>query len=195
MKEDITEKKESIGKVLLKKGIEGFEIECHVNISLSEDKKKNINEIKTKKMSTSKYILCCSPFFIATIVFFISDLNFDSSFHLTLFSLPVIIGLGVYFFCAKSPANDLKKTKLTVDAITLISSTITACILIFKTIHVDNPYIELFINLPKELPLFYFGLIIKTAIYLIMYMIIFIFATSATVKCCIALKDHSAKKN
>ena len=37
--------KESIGKVLLKKGIEGFEIKCHVNISLSEDKEPVSNSV------------------------------------------------------------------------------------------------------------------------------------------------------
>lgn len=172
--------------------IDGLNIKCDVHLNYEINNTKQPSEdVKLKSLNPSKlnfyFASLLSVMFLAMVV----DFVFDKNNHLTLFFLPIAVGLILFIFIDQSPTADLKYIKKLVDTVTLLSSTITACILIFKTIDVSNPYLDFIYNLQS---LGIFGFFVKATLFIFLYLIVSAFAISATIKCCLSYKDFIEHK-
>lgn len=168
--------------------LEGLSIKCDVHLKYElNDTKEPVTDIKIKLINPAMlnfiFVTLLSIILLAMIVDFI----FDKNNHLTLFFLPIIVGAIFFVFIDQSPTADIKHIKKLVDTVTLSSSTITACILIFKTVDVSNPYLDFFDNLQN---IGIIGVLLKAALFILLYLIISAFAISATMKCCLSYKDY-----
>lgn len=159
-----------------------------------QDGKKKIGKTKreceklTQRQWVAYFII---PIFVV-IVGFCIDSFIDTSHHLTLFISPLAFGFLIYKMVINSPNVNIQYFKKLVDTTGLISSTLSASILIFKTINVENPYISMLDSMKDS------GVLSSIIFYLIMalvYIIVWMFATSITIKFMITYDELMAMKN
>lgn len=177
-----------IGDVNLKGIIDGIEIQCNVDLKYSRPKdpiQSTLN--KTSMKLGTKHYLCY--FYIPLLLIatcFIIDLIFDVNSHLLLFILPLAFGYILYRMFTNSPTTDIVYIKKYVDFITLSSSVLTACLLLFKTVDSYNPYLAMIYSLKFHGVIGNFFLFI---VFSTVYFVIWIFATSATIKCLFSFSE------
>jgi len=172
--------------------IDGLNIKCDVHLKYEFNNTKQPSEdVKLKSLNPSKLNVYFASLLSAMVLAMVVDFVFDKNNHLTLFFLPIVVGLIFFIFIDQSPTVDIKHIKKLIDTVTLLSSTITACILIFKTVDVSNPYLDFIYNLQS---LGIFGFFVKAALFIFLYLIISAFAISATIKCCLSYKDYIEHK-
>ncbi|EXU75172.1 hypothetical protein [Erwinia mallotivora] len=172
--------------------IDGLSIKCDVHLKYEcNNTKQPPEDIKLKSLNPSKLNFYFASLLSAMFLAMVVDFVFDKNNHLTLFFLPIVVGLILFIFIDQSPTADIKYIKKLVDTVTLLSSTITACILIFKTVDVSNPYLDLIYNLQN---LGIFGFFMKALLFIFLYLIVSAFAISATIKCCLSYKDYIEHK-
>ncbi|MCK6729797.1 hypothetical protein [Enterobacter bugandensis] len=176
-----------VGIAQLKGKIEGIELKCDIEITL-KDAIKSKSDISKLPRKITQWQMCLYFYlpFITLLTAIMIDLIFDSNFRFILFLTPIIFGLILNTMVVKSGTVDLDYFKKFVDTITFASSGLTACILIFKTIDSENPYIEKIYELHNGnlISQFFFA-----AIFTLVYSIITTFAISAVLKFLISLRD------
>ncbi|MFO6297110.1 hypothetical protein [Rahnella selenatireducens] len=177
-----------IGDVNLKGIIDGIEIRCNVDLmyKIPKEKENEASPKLPKKLQNKHYFFYFILPFIIILICFLIDLILDYSSHIILFILPLTCGVILYNMFTNSPSADLAYVKKYVDFITLSSSTLTACLLLFKTVDSYNPYVEMIYHLKDHGLIGIFSFLI---IFTLVYFIIWIFATSATIKCLFSLRE------
>jgi len=182
----------NIGIVKLKSKLEGIELKCDIDITLTEATR---DEVKTtsqiKKISQVQMLFYFYLPFLVLVIATTIDYIYDYYFHLLLFILPVVFGFIIHSMVVKSGTIDPNYFKKFVDTITFASSGLTACILIFKTIDISNPYTAKIYQLINGTALEKFLFIL---IFSVIYTIITIFAISAVLKFLISLSDLRSYK-
>ncbi|MDT8787445.1 hypothetical protein [Klebsiella pneumoniae] len=177
----------NVGIAQLKGKIEGIELKCDIELTF-KDAVKNKSDISKLPRKITQWQMCFYFYlpFLALLIAIIFDLIFDSNFHLILFLIPIIFGMILNTMVVKSGTVDLDYFKKFVDTITFASSGLTACILIFKTIDSENPYIGKIYALQDGnlISQFFFAVI-----FTLVYSIITTFAISAVLKFLISLRD------
>ncbi|KLR00324.1 hypothetical protein ABF61_04750 [Enterobacter hormaechei subsp. steigerwaltii] len=177
----------NVGIAQLKGKIEGIELKCDIELTF-KDAVKNKSDISKLPRKITQWQMCFYFYlpFLALLIAIIFDLIFDSNFHLILFLIPIIFGIILNTMVVKSGTVDLDYFKKFVDTITFASSGLTACILIFKTIDSENPYIGKIYALHDGnlISQFFFAVI-----FTLVYSIITTFAISAVLKFLISLRD------
>lgn len=182
----------SIGIVKLKSKLEGIELKCDIDITLTESSREETKILSENKRITQPqmFLYFYIPFFLLIIATTI-DYIYDYSFHLLLFILPFVFGFIIHSMVVKSGTVDSNYFKKFVDTITFASSGLTACILIFKTIDISNPYTIRIYQLIN-------GTILEKALFILIFSIIYttvtIFAISAVIKFLISLRDLRSYK-
>ncbi|ATF91334.1 Uncharacterised protein [Cedecea neteri] len=184
-----------IGDVKLKGSIDGIEIQCNVDFTYQMVKNGETpppTELPKKLKAIHYFIYFVLPLLLIIVLFFI-DAIFKTNSRLVLFFLPIIFGFILYAMYTNSPTTDPIYIKKLIDVITLISSTITACLLLFKTIEINNPWLDRLCALKNgSVP----EVILFLIVFACVYMVIWIFATSATMKFLFGINDLIAyKKN
>jgi hypothetical protein len=105
--------------------------------------------------------------------------------------LPAVFGCIIHSMVTKSGIVDPNYFKKFVDTITFASSGLTACILIFKTMDINNPYTTRIYQLIN-------GTVLEKALFIFIFSIIYttvtIFAISAVLKFLISLRDLRSYK-
>jgi len=178
----------NIGIVKLKGKLEGIELKCDIGITLTESLKEEEAKIPSENKRITQpqmFLYFYIPFFFLIISTTI-DYIYDYSFHLLLFILPLVFGFIIHSMVVKSGTVDPNYFKKFVDTITFASSGLTACILIFKTIDLSNPYTTRIYQLIN-------GTALEKALFILIFSIIYtivtIFAISAVLKFLISLRD------
>lgn len=177
----------NIGIIKLKGRLEGIELKCDIGITLTESSKEEAKIPSENKRITQPqmFLYFYIPFFLLIITTTI-DYIYDYSFHLLLFILPLVFGFIIHSMVVKSGTVDPNYFKKFVDTITFASSGLTACILIFKTIDLSNPYTTRIYQLIN-------GTALEKALFILIFSIIYtivtIFAISAVLKSLISLRD------
>lgn len=172
-----------IGDVNLKGIIDGIEIQCNIDIAC---KKSIIQESKgdetvREKLTTKKIFLYFILPFLIIPASFMTDFFIDENHHLTLFISPITVGFIIYKMIKISPTSNIDHWKKIIDTLALLFSTLSVSIFIFKTINVENPYLNYIISLNNDTS----GIMENVVFYFIMiltYFIIFIFSSSITIK-------------
>ena len=188
------DEKKKIGDVNLKGIIDGVEINCTVDLSFHKAKESENGETKKEVQILTKaqwVIYFILPLLVVIVGFFI-DSFIDASHHLTLFISPLAFGIIIHKMVMNSSNVNIHYFKKLVDTTGLVSSTLSASILIFKTINVENPYISMLDSLK------YAGVFSSIIFYIIMalvYIVVWIFATSITIKLMITYDELIAMKN
>ena len=122
------------------------------------------------------------------------DIFIDKYFHLTLFTLPLAIGFLLYQMLKFSPTSNIDYWKKLIDTSALLFSTLSVSIFIFKTMNVENPYLNYIVSLNNESS----EMIKHIAFYFIMilsYSIVSIFAVSVKIKTLFTYDELKATKN
>ena len=171
-----------IGSVITIKGFGKYKLFCE-----NGETKKEV-QILTKAQWVIYFIL---PLLVVIVGFFI-DSFIDASHHLTLFISPLAFGIIIHKMVMNSSNVNIHYFKKLVDTTGLVSSTLSASILIFKTINVENPYISMLDSL-KDAGVF--SSIIFYIIMALVYIVVWIFATSITIKLMITYDELIAMKN
>ncbi|HCJ6186699.1 TPA: hypothetical protein NU581_000891 [Citrobacter freundii] len=176
------------------KGItDEIEIQTDVDIPCKNQPPQN-NKEPRDKLSKKIFLL----YFILPILIIVTsiaiDIFIDKYFHLTLFTLPLAIGFLLYQMLKFSPTSNIDYWKKLIDTSALLFSTLSVSIFIFKTMNVENPYLNYIVSLNNENS----EMIKHIAFYFIMilvYSIVSIFAVSVTIKTLFTYDELKATKN
>lgn len=181
------------GDVNIKGITDEIEIQTEVGIPCKKQTPENNKEPRDKL--TKKIFLL---YFILPILIIVTsltiDIFIDKYFHLTLFTLPLAIGFLLYQMLKFSPTSNIDYWKKLIDTSALLFSTLSVSIFIFKTMNVENPYLNYIVSLNNESS----EMIKHIAFYFIMilvYSIVSIFAVSVTIKTLFTYDELKATKN